>query len=1636
MLLASMGSAKKVHTLGDSTMAPYDEKATVTRGWGMYFSQFLTNGWTSINYAKGGRDSRGGYNELWQTAKKNVEAGDYVIITFGHNDEKINGMDRDEVYQYYISKGMTAEANALDSRGTTPSDTYKKWLGKIVDEVIAKGATPIICSPVCRSYMDGNGKINRAGRHDLGDKFSVLTADGIKENQKVDASDHTMDYAYHSQKLAEEKNVAFIDLTTATKNLYESYGTRTKCETALFDGQGSTHFNTTGALLVARECARLMKAQGILADDITLPTDLTVSPATGDFGEAYKGQTLQKEFTINGFGLSPEEGTVTIEATDGIQLSFDKTDWQQSLSVSYSASTLIKTFYAQLALTQNGETTGTITVKQGEKSIEIPVKATAVVLEGGAEIKAYWRLEKDDSYELTGPANVIGETFQGMYVQRYSNPNAKTVWPDWTGYDASRKMQRNLLTGDAWPADEIDDNPERYIQWGIKPSEGMDLKIDLISLFASGCGGNGMCCHVYYSTDNFETRTTIFEMKKMPANNPQFVEAKPVLTVKDGQELLIRVYPWYNGAATGKTICLSDLTIHGIAVDAPKQSIDEKAFTLSWPLGKGTDDTTAAEVKTTGLFSVAEFDYGKMIISTQRAAATSQQTLYKPSNNNAGTANDDDALTFTIKPKKGLTFAPKTFAFEACRWGTNGGKFDVVAIAGGQETTLATAVTPERGNDGVFTAANYDLSNLTLDESGLVLKIKVYGLASNKEYGFGNVVVTGDIKGTPEAVPSYTMSVKLGTEGAGSVSCNPAGAEFDKGTQLTVKATENFGYHFVGWTDAEGNMVSTENPYTFDIMANTKLIASYTKNTVYALNMKWTGGANENLVQFLPVGNYVDGVHYYEEGTDVKITALNNRILTFTGWEGDATGTAAEFDIKMDSEKDVTANFSAADYIVGWDLYYDNPKNERAADYKADSENAGLLSLRNAAGETTSWLANGVAAGLMNGKYGARVWRPLTGNYYFEISFSSKGYENLKLSASVGDDYNAHSIIFAQYSIDGGQTFKTFGTYNLPNRGWDSQEFDLPADAAGVDRLFIRFMPDYDSPMTGVESANDGTAIADIFVLADATGAANEVATLVSSNPAYKATGVSRNGAVILNFDNKIKAGEGKATLNSEEIVPVISGKSAIFKYSGLAYNTAYTFSMPEGVLVSRSGKPVAATEISFTTMERQQPEAKLYDAVVAQDGSGDYKTLQEAIDKAPAGRAKPWLIFVKNGRYNEHIDIPATKTHLHIIGQNRDKTVVYDNRLCGGDNAYSVDPGATVVVKGTDTFLENITLENSYGYEKLAGPQALALNTVADRVCMNNVALLSYQDTWITSSSSTARHYIKNSLIEGAVDFIYNNGDVYLDGDTIQINRPSGGYIVAPRHTAATKWGYVFQNNIIRPRKGIDVTDVWLGRPWHDQPKTVYINTQTLINIPAKGWYNTMGGLPVLWAEYNTVDKNGNPVDLSQRETYYYYWIDKNAGTKAEVFNVKNTLTAEEAAEYTIKNVCGGNDNWQPDLMCEACDAPVVKGEGNQLTWQAVPYAICYVITKNGEVVGFTKETSFDSYTEGDTWQVQAVNENGGLSKYGTANATTSISHHPSAISHQPSALYTLNGCRADSGTKGLLIFRDANGITRKIIR
>lgn len=569
MLVSTSMMAIKVHTIGDSTMATYSESTTVTRGWGQMFQQFFTAAVTVNNRAKSGASSKSFYEEAayWESVKKQIQPGDYVLIQFAHNDEKNDGMDGDEVKAYYESIGDQAKADATDYRGTTASGTYKEYLRKYVEETRALGATPVLVGAICRKYFTGS-TIRRNGRHDLGDDFSLLTASGIKEGNKVGEDDHTYDYPYQMRLVADEMGVSYIDLTTATKELYESYGDA-KANELLFDGDGSTHTSAMGATLIARLCAQLLQKQGILTEYINLTSDLSVNPSKADLGEAYKGQTVVKEFQISGFDLHPAEGNVTITASKGLQVSADGESYSGSISMSYKEGNMIGTFYARCEFAEEGPINEEITVTSGDKTIIIPVTGTSIVLEGGVPVQAYWRLEKDDECEVTGPMNTLGQSYSGMTLQKYSAPNTNTTWPEWTGFDASRKTQRNVIEGESWPAGEIDEVSTRYIEFAVQPAKGTTLKVDSMSMFVCGCGGNGMCCKIYYSKEeNFANPVNIFEMKSMPANNMQYVCSMPVLSVNEGETLRIRVYPWYNNAATGKTICLSDVTIHGIAVDS------------------------------------------------------------------------------------------------------------------------------------------------------------------------------------------------------------------------------------------------------------------------------------------------------------------------------------------------------------------------------------------------------------------------------------------------------------------------------------------------------------------------------------------------------------------------------------------------------------------------------------------------------------------------------------------------------------------------------------------------------------------------------------------------------------------------------------------------------------------------------------------------------------------------------------------------------------------------------------------------------------------------------------------------------------------------------------------------------------
>lgn len=562
--------ARKVHTIGDSTMATYDPNTTVTRGWGQMFQQFFKGDVTVNNRAKNGASSKSFYKEsaYWQSVKKQIEPGDYVLIQFAHNDEKSNGCDGDELKAYYQSIGDEAKANACDYRGTTASGTYKDYLRKYVEETRALGATPVLVGAICRKYFDGS-TIRRNGRHDLGDKFDKIEDGKLTTGNKVAADDHTYDYPYQMQEVAKELGVQYLDLTTATKELYESYGDA-KANALLFDGNGSTHTSAMGATLIARMAAQLMQKAGILTENINLTSDLSVNPSTVDLGQAYKGQTVVREVSVNGFDLVPADGNVSITASNGLKVSADGSDYSSTATLTYKEGNLIGSFKTRYEFAAAGDINESITVSCGDKTVTIPVVGKCVELADGVSASAYWRLEKDDNCTVEGPVDPIGETYSEMKLQKYSSPNAKTTWPEGTGFDATRKTQRNIIEGESWPAGEIDEVSTRWIEFAVKPAKGTTFNVNEISLYVCGCGGNGMHCKIYYSKEaDFANAVNIADFSgSMKANDMMEVKATPVIELSEDETLRLRVYPWYGSAATGKTICLSDVKVAGVAVSA------------------------------------------------------------------------------------------------------------------------------------------------------------------------------------------------------------------------------------------------------------------------------------------------------------------------------------------------------------------------------------------------------------------------------------------------------------------------------------------------------------------------------------------------------------------------------------------------------------------------------------------------------------------------------------------------------------------------------------------------------------------------------------------------------------------------------------------------------------------------------------------------------------------------------------------------------------------------------------------------------------------------------------------------------------------------------------------------------------
>ena len=566
-------AAVKVHTIGDSTMQDYDESTTEVRGWATYLGSFFDANFVTVNNrGKAGASSRTFYDgaAFWPSVKSQMNAGDYLLIQFAHNDENNNGLDVLEYNAYLTANGQAA---LTDLRGTCPNTTYKNYLRLYVDEARALGVNPVFVGPICRKYFLNATTLKRSGLHDLGDKFSKLEGGVLYENQSLPAGDSTMSYVRAMKDVAAEKNVPFIDLTSATRDLYIQYGEQ-QCTDLLFASKGDgtpdgTHTKTLGANLIARLAAQLLQDAGILSQYITIPTDITATPASLSIGETYSGVQQSKEVLLTGFGMEPATGTVSIAAGGDLLISTDNVNFAATAQATYEGSTLFQRIYVHATYSSSGDKEDSLVVTSGSKRIVVPVTANVISLAGGTAVSAYWSLEATP---------VAAPVVEGPISAVYSLSNMKAVdtknnFSDGTNSNIVMVRFHNSDDGSAktdWPAGEIDENAVRYIDFAIAAPTTMDVRLTGINMDVLAAAIATMGVHINTGFgDDFLNVKTIYEQKNMPNNTIVHVALTPIVTIPAGETLHIRVLPWIEDSnpRSNKYLCMRHVYIEGQAFE-------------------------------------------------------------------------------------------------------------------------------------------------------------------------------------------------------------------------------------------------------------------------------------------------------------------------------------------------------------------------------------------------------------------------------------------------------------------------------------------------------------------------------------------------------------------------------------------------------------------------------------------------------------------------------------------------------------------------------------------------------------------------------------------------------------------------------------------------------------------------------------------------------------------------------------------------------------------------------------------------------------------------------------------------------------------------------------------------------------
>ena len=1065
---------------------------------------------------------------------------------------------------------------------------------------------------------------------------------------------------------------------------------------------------------------------------------------------------------------------------------------------------------------------------------------------------------------------------------------------------------------------------------------------------------------------------------------------------------------------------------------------------ISWAVGNEVSGTVSENAA--GAVSNAGVSTGADLKVETATYFDTQMVKYTPANSNAGNV-EGVMIEYRVKAAAGVTFKPTDISYAAVKVGTDGATYSWSYVLDGTESSI-TEIEPKKNllrNDGSNSSTAKLMHEETLKATAVnefALRFYISKTANNKNICIGNVTINGVFNGTVADVAKYTLDTKANLTDGGSINVYPVSETYEEDSEVTLTATENFGYDFVNWTDKDGTVVSEEAKFKYTVKADAELTANFKKVETYELKLT-VDGTNDYMVAIDPAPTVVDGKNMYEAGAAVQLTANQyDGLVTFTNWSDGETGSSKL--ISMTENVELTAYYAEKDIIAGWD-FYTSGNSGRKADFAAQDNDADALNLVNTeTGETNGWLDKSTQAG---GGYesfkGAAVnWRTGASNgdvgyYHWQTKVNAEQFTDIKVQFLMMYNYNAYQTYNAEWSLDG-ENWTKFGSISMTDaKAEASFSQSLPSDCNNQKDLYIRMIADKTSKVAGSASANDGNTLAMFFITGTPKLVDDGVApVLVSTVPAEGAEGASATGKIVLTFDERVKlAGdvEPTATLGGQTLTPVVSGKTVTFEYKGLEYSTEYTFTLPGNSVADLTDNFVAdPITLSFTTMVRPSVTKGLYDYVVE-----NVDDLLAAISAAESRTDKNvrYRIFIKNGEYTIPVDnskmvakaegyeVPECITFLKagnvsFIGESRDGVIITNG--IDKSETFAGTYGTTSKYDGignSDVFQIQSSVSGLYwqdltvetGMDDATG-RDLAIHDKGTKNVYKNVGLRGYQDTW-TSNNNNGLYYFEDGYVRGRTDYMCGKGDIFWN--RVELRQIAGGYAAVPSTPA--KIGWVYKDCVINAEgSGVD-GKYTLGRPWgKGTPVAVFIDTKMNVVPSAVGWNEMSGGWPARFAEYNSTTKTGSVVDLSGRKK-----------TFADTYENNPVLTAAEALEYSDLHKMYGD--WDPTLLTEQAPVPQnVKQTGKKLTWDDSNYALLWAVVKDGKVVDFTTEPAY-TLTETGEYAVRAANEMGGLSE---VSATVAVTELPATVSVKLNA----NGYATLASDKALN-FADVEGLTAYIV-